>query len=322
MSLSKRHFGFTLVELLVVIAIIGVLIALLLPAVQQAREAARRMSCTNNLKNIGLGLHNYHDTFGTFPAGYISNRPPIASSGICWNSSVTADLSQFASWTVMLLPFLEQTALHDRFNFGEKFTMNPIDGIGSATNHAAWEIPLDIYQCPSDPRTSIQPNLLCYLGVQGGGVWDSSSSTYDFQCKASKDPLRGHDTNGMLYINSGEGFRDATDGTTNVIMVGESRYQTHNRADGKNFGWASSGNATDIWGFPGTLSSAIAPINTLPDASHSTQSRCFGSYHPGGCEMMMSDASVQFFVETMDTQMYSQLAIRNDGLPVSGFSKN
>ncbi len=320
MSISKNRHGFTLVELLVVIAIIGVLIALLLPAVQQAREAARRMSCTNNLKNIGLGLHNYHDTFGSFPAGYISNRPQVASSGNCWSTS--GSNNAFAPWTAMLLPFLEQGALHDRFNFSEKFTMNPADGAGSATNQALWEIPLDIYQCPSDPRTSVQENLLCYMGVMGGGVWNSSSGTYDFQCRASSDPLRGNDTNGMLYHNSGVKFRDATDGTTNVVMVGESRYQTHDRPDDKNFGWASSANINNLWCMPGTLSSALAPINSLPDATHSTQARCFGSYHPGGCEMLMSDASVQFFVETMDTQMYSQLAIRNDGMPVTGFTKN
>ncbi|MBI1249625.1 DUF1559 domain-containing protein [bacterium] len=316
-----RRRGFTLVELLVVIAIIGVLVALLLPAVQQAREAARRMSCTNNLKNLGLGLHNYHDTFGSFPAGYISDRSTQpASSGNCWSNS--GSNNAFAPWTVMLLPFLEQNALHDKFNFSQKFTMNPVDGIGSATNQAAWTIPLKIYQCPSDPRVSIQPNLLCYMGVMGGGVWNSSSATYRFQCTASSDPNRGNDTNGMLYFHSAVQFRDATDGTTNVFMVGESRYQTHNRTDGKNFGWASSANVNNAWSMPATLASAIAPINSLPDATHSTQSRCFGSYHPGGCEMLMSDASVQFFAETMDTQMYSQLAIRNDGLPVSGFSRN
>ncbi|GAA4429826.1 DUF1559 domain-containing protein [Bremerella cremea] len=318
---SVRRRGFTLVELLVVIAIIGVLIALLLPAVQQAREAARRMSCTNNLKNLGLGLHNYHDTFGSFPSGYISNRTtPPASSGTCWSNS--GDNNAFAPWTVMLLPFLEQSALHDQFNFSQKFTMNPVDGAGSTANQAAWQIPLSIYQCPSDPRVSEQPNLLCYMGVMGGGVFNSSSNTYDFQCRASSDPLRGNDTNGMLYFHSAVQFRDAIDGTTNVVMVGESRYQTHNRADGKNFGWASSANVNNLWGFPATLASAIAPINSLTDATHSTQARCFGSYHPGGCEMMMSDASVQFFVETMDTQMYSQLAIRNDGLPISGFNRN
>ncbi|EAQ81013.1 DUF1559 domain-containing protein [Blastopirellula marina] len=312
MKYSKKREGFTLVELLVVIAIIGVLIALLLPAVQQAREAARRMSCSNNLKNIGLGLHNYHDTFGSFPSGFISNRGTPASSGTCWSSG--GENTQFAPWTALMLPFIEQSALHDSMNFKEKFTMNPIDGLGSATNQAAWLKVLKIFQCPSDPRTEIQPNLLCYMGVQGGGP--------DFQCHGSSDANRGLDTDGMLYINSRVGFNSAVDGSTNVIIVGESKYQTHNRADGKNFGWASSANSTNLWCMGGTLASAIASINSLTEASHSTQSRGFGSYHPGGCEMLMSDASVQFFTETMDVDMYRQLAIRNDGLPVSGFNAN
>ncbi|TWT31978.1 DUF1559 domain-containing protein [Blastopirellula retiformator] len=312
MQAVKKRKGFTLVELLVVIAIIGVLIALLLPAVQQAREAARRMSCSNNLKNIGLGLHNYHDTFGSFPSGFIADRDAPATSGNCYSSG--GNNREYAPWTVLMLPFIEQSALHDSFNFNERFTMNPIDGAGSATNQAAWLQVLPIYQCPSDPRTSIQENLLCYMGVQGGGP--------DFQCRAASDANRGLDTDGMLYINSKVGFNSAVDGSTNVIIVGESKYQTHDRTDGKNFGWASSANSTNNWVLGGTIASAIVSINSLTDATHSTQSRGFGSYHPGGCQMLMTDASVQFFVETMDVDMYRQLAIRNDGLPVSGFGRN
>jgi prepilin-type N-terminal cleavage/methylation domain-containing protein len=104
MSSSRKRIGFTLVELLVVIAIIGILVALLLPAVQAAREAARRMSCGNNLKQIGLSCHNYHDTYKTFPPGNIT------PGNCCGTPSA-------ATWTLFILPFLEQQPLHDRYNF-------------------------------------------------------------------------------------------------------------------------------------------------------------------------------------------------------------
>ena len=123
MNASKR--GFTLVELLVVIAIIGVLIALLLPAVQQAREAARRSQCSNNLKQIGLAMHNYHDTFGSFPSAWIQ----VGSS-------------RYHAWSALILPFMEQGNIHDKLSpdFGNSRSANTEDKAGAI---------IDTYRCPS-----------------------------------------------------------------------------------------------------------------------------------------------------------------------------
>ncbi|MEX0818470.1 MAG: DUF1559 domain-containing protein, partial [Pirellulaceae bacterium] len=159
----SKHRGFTLVELLVVIAIIGILVALLLPAVQAAREAARRMQCSNNLKQLGLALHNYHDTLKTFPPGYVSNRPGVeGSSSWCRSGGV-----QGAPWTALILPYMEQQNLHDQFNFNVPFqaTSNQM-----APPNSNVVIPLDTYSCPSDVRLGSNPLWNSYFGVQGGGT--------------------------------------------------------------------------------------------------------------------------------------------------------
>ncbi|CAE7855794.1 comGC, partial [Symbiodinium microadriaticum] len=119
---QSRAKGFTLVELLVVIAIIGVLIALLLPAVQQAREAARRMSCSNKMKQIGLAIHNYHDTHRQFPAGAISGHVTCVNGTTPLGGGGGECNQTFAPWTVLILPFIEENNLHDNFNFTRIFS--------------------------------------------------------------------------------------------------------------------------------------------------------------------------------------------------------
>ncbi|WP_013626695.1 DUF1559 domain-containing protein [Rubinisphaera brasiliensis] len=310
--------GFTLIELLVVIAIIAILVALLLPAVQQAREAARRSSCKNNLKQIGLALHNYHDTHGVFPPGTVIHRElDLGNPGNnCFvGTSTTGRGNSYAPWTVLVLPYLEQAALYDSFNFESKFTTNPVDGQGNAVNHDLWDEVVDVYRCPSDPNSSQWAQRLNYFGVAGAGS--------QHQCRATSDTSRGHDTRGLLFFNSKMQMRDVTDGTTNVFLVGETRYQTFNRTDGKNFGWASTANITHNWGMGGTFAAAIDPINSgnLGVNGHREQSRRFGSYHAGGCHFLMTDASVQFLSENMDLNVYRQLALRGDALPVGGFEQ-
>jgi len=140
---SKLQRGFTLVELLVVIAIIGVMVGLLLPAVQAAREAARRMSCSNNLKQIGLALHNYHDTYRGLPPGYINNPPALAGP-------VAGNNSQWA-WGAFLLPFMEQSPLFEQLQVGQINLSAALTAGGPFDKTAIVNKPVDAFICPSDP---------------------------------------------------------------------------------------------------------------------------------------------------------------------------
>ena len=207
----RRHHthrnGFTLIELLVVIAIIAILIALLLPAVQQAREAARRVQCKNNLKQLALALHNYQDTHGTFPPGY------IVDTG--WG------------WGTMLLPAVEQAPLYNQ--------LSP-SGLMDLTDAARLELvrkPLEAFRCPSDSQPELndksKPNVKAkkeiatanYIGIMGSIL---------------SDPVG----NGTMYQNSSIRFRDITDGTSNTLLLGERDYHNHRGSI-----WAGSTNHTD-----------------------------------------------------------------------------
>jgi prepilin-type N-terminal cleavage/methylation domain-containing protein len=142
MSSPRLRRGFTLVELLVVIAIIGILVALLLPAVQAAREAARRMSCSNNLKQISLGLHNYHDTYKTFPPDAIWYGNPKGTQ------AASGDQRHF-TWITLLLPFIEQAPLHDAIDFRLP-GLNQLVSAGSGGPVPLQSVQLEVVTCPSD----------------------------------------------------------------------------------------------------------------------------------------------------------------------------
>jgi len=193
---SEKRRGFTLIELLVVIAIIAVLIALLLPAVQAAREAARRASCVNNLKQMGIGLHNYHDVVGTFPPGHL---------GTGWN-----DFSAL----VMMLPYVEQTPLFNSINFANSGNAaNP----GNAPNFTAMAVTINVYQCPSDTDrltgTETLNNITLAYGHQNYSG-NAGNAPYSFYNNA------GHSaSNGVIFgVAAGKpvGIRDVLDGTSNT----------------------------------------------------------------------------------------------------------
>ncbi|QDU63067.1 Type II secretion system protein G precursor [Planctomycetes bacterium Pan216] len=307
---NVERMGFTLVELLVVIAIIGILVALLLPAVQQAREAARATQCRSRLKQIGVALHNYHDSHGQFPPGQIGQVHP-RSGNPCFPGSGTANKTAFAPWTVLILPFLDEQARFEKFNYSQRFSLSEAD-TGSTTNHALWAIPMEKLRCPSVPLSLSKPYSSHYFGVQGGGI----NTAGNFFCRASNDSLRGFDLNGIMIINGSISLADVQDGASKVFAVGETIYQTWSRTDNKNFGWASSSNLTEEWAFPTNLASTRTSNNALPADGHSNQSRGFGSHHPGGAHFMMGDGSVRFVGDAVDFQTFRKTAIRNDGEPL------
>lgn len=324
--------GFTLIELLVVIAIIAVLIALLLPAVQQARESARRTACKSQLKQFGLALHNYHDTHSVFPIG-----AGHASTTYGGGSQASAR----APWTVLILPFVEQSALYQAFDLDQgMFSFSLEEGQIPTQNQAPAKRSLAIYQCPSFSGTRrFHTN---YFGVMGGRP---DKPVY----ASSVNPGRAMWENGILYRNSSAGMRDVTDGSSNTLLVGETTYQRSPISDSSQsqqyFTWASTirptggGAPTSV---PGTLAAVTdVPINSwkgdgstddtvftnnpantrgtikvggsLVNATQCLQCRAFSSAHTGGAHFLLADGAVRFISENINMTTLQNLAIRNDG---------
>jgi len=213
-SAIQRRLAFTLVELLVVIAIIGVLVALLLPAVQAAREAARRTQCSNNLKQIGLGLHNYHDVLKTFPSGFVANS---SSDGNGWG------------WGAFILPYIEQKSLYDALE------VSKVKVPTTATTLTKTRI--DAYRCPSD----VGPDVNTHRGNHG-------TSNYAGVAGASSDGgvIDGTNNNGLFFRNSRIGMHSITDGTSNTLAVGERAYNS-NPWNGAVWVGRSTGYANHLW---------------------------------------------------------------------------
>ncbi|PQO25091.1 prepilin-type cleavage/methylation domain-containing protein [Blastopirellula marina] len=288
---APARSGFTLVELLVVIAIIGVLIALLLPAVQQAREAARRMQCTNNLKQLALGTHNYHDTLGVFPSGWI--RQTVGGPNYQNNN--------FWGWGALLLPYIEQNNIADRIDFGWEWVNN--SSLGNP-NAGLSTTPINAYVCPSDitgPLNGKENNngTSNYIGSYGNKGLNTSS----FVTNAHQ---------GIFTRDSHVGLRDITDGTSNTILFGERTGKTVGSSDFKAGLWVGprsneSGSYTCIGRGPDSATNYTNGINSTNTwgLAH--------SLHPGGANFALCDGSVRFYAETINLVVYQYLIQRDDG---------
>jgi prepilin-type N-terminal cleavage/methylation domain-containing protein len=321
----RRPRGFTLVELLVVIAIIGILIALLLPAVQAAREAARATQCRSNMKNVALALHNYHGTHGKFPPGFIRQDRREES----W------------SWTNFTLPFLEQQALYNALGVNERRLADLFIAAGGdlkSPEIALVQTPLAIFRCPSDRTPALLPGFGAgdrhFEGNNTPGRFEPASSSYmglrgflDARCDIDdgKDACR---TRGIFHGDSDVAFRHISDGTTNTFLLGERDFRC------KSGSWVGTRNppGPDMFSCYYVVARVSIKFNHPTTGDHNTCTEGFSSAHAGGGFFAMCDGSVRFINENIDFNngvnpkdnlhtvaglgLYQRLGIRDDGLTV------
>lgn len=356
----KRNLrvGFTLIELLVVIAIIGVLIALLLPAVQQAREAARRNTCTNNLKQIGLALHNYHDAYNIFPPG-----------GRRCRNIVNNNLEVWGGWSIhsVLLPYMDQAATYSALNF-ERDSYVTDSGRDGGGNHTAISTIIGSYNCPSD---QMKPPL----GFGGTPGFRYAGNNY---VGSAGDTTRlgtysSTDSRGIFWIDSNTSLNTIPDGTKNTIFFSErlkgvSNLQMKSKAHvfGNSPAWPASTTRVPLLMNPGAYQPVVTACNVYRDGIVSTnvttnyrghagrswhpghwtysmfntvhtpnssnadcmeggcgEFDCSGfftasSNHPGGVNALHGDGSVQLYSDSIDQAVWWALGSRAGGETVSG----
>ena len=308
----QRQRAFTLVELLVVIAIIGILVALLLPAVNAAREAARRTQCISNMKQVALGLLNYTSAHKKFPAGGITEGP------CCSTKSGT-------TWSIEALPFLEEQALYDLYDH-EFFNEDP-------ENAAVREARVGVYLCPSDlvePDALIVPSVLdmtgrrriryhrgsyravCGRGDGGAGAWwDVVQSFHAFDNFPLPASWRG------VFFSVGYnnfkpvGYKSITDGTSHSLLIGE---HATTEPVGRRTVWARTFGAWNKSTVVPDSRTIIGDFQTCVDLGGSwTCKRAWGSFHPGGLHFALCDASVQFVSQSIDMNLLADMASISGG---------
>ena len=342
--ICRRPRAFTLIELLVVIAIIAVLVALLLPAVQQAREAARRSQCKNNLKQLGLAMQAYHETYQQFPQNY---DPAWGPGGTSW------------SWLAMSLPFLDQQAMYDKISFNAPFRNDSQTTMPSgATTNEIRRLIIPGLLCPSNEQPKIRGNQNggYYNGNGGGpeaagtdyvgnmghfwGGWRDNGNLPDFASPDGRfvkgsagtpwingdsdnpDPNGDGNVrcNGVFYYRGGSTIAQIVDGTSNTIGVFEDMHW--NGGNGATFDFSSTNDAA--WASPlGSVNVLRAPINNQNPAwmQGAGDVRCHGmsSRHVGGAHAVLCDGSTRFISENIDHLTRYNLAVRRDGNVVEDY---
>ena len=331
-----RSRGFTLIELLVVIAIIAVLIALLLPAVQQAREAARRSQCKNNLKQLGLALHNYHETHSCFPYGGSTD------SGYNWGANDTTGHGIY-NWRGLILPNLDQATLYNKMASdmaaaGQPISQ-PVGGVSAAYKTAyeglaAQKISLPVLQCPSDPLSG-RSDAPSGVGANWGSGHPSPAAGAPASYFGSAGPEAQHTQTNIcvspcvFYRGSGNFnasgvpgggvgmfslratrvlIRDVTDGTSNTLFAGEER-----------LGNSSGGFAVAYhqWMDPFSVTTTVRGVNRNVTTDYYGQG--FGSMHVGGAQFLMADGAVRFISENVNIATFCMLGTKGSGETPSDF---
>jgi prepilin-type N-terminal cleavage/methylation domain-containing protein len=285
--------GYTLIELLVVIAIIAVLIGLLLPAVQKVREAASRIQCRNNLKQLGLALHNYHGTYERFPPAYTA-----------------IGLNSGPGWGTFILPYIEQAALAQQVPTGAPFwggsqaVSTPADG-GQTT--------LKVFRCPSDTGPTLNAG-------QGNFAVSNYRATYGTLTTVLYTP--NSDRGGVMFQNSRVRFTDVTDGTSNTTVVGEGKSGVPRQVStgnalasalwcGMSGAYTVPGVGTYVW-----IDNVMWPTGGDPSWSRDYVDEAFNSNHTDSVHFLFTDGSVRGFGRQIDPTLRAQMGIRNDGLPL------
>ncbi|MEM1063002.1 MAG: DUF1559 domain-containing protein, partial [Planctomycetota bacterium] len=312
--------AFTLIELLVVIAIIAIIVALLLPAVQQAREAARRTACKNNLKQLGLAMHNYHDAFGTLPPGQVYQLDPgpygrtadeyrddvdrLFCSGAQWTEWAEGSWT----WSAMILPYLELDSVYETMGVGRRLPED-FRADTSAGALAIWDTEYSVYRCPSDPAPVAHP----VVGVRSDGR--TTTGTFgsprplplgSYVAASDSNSMRGGvnsnnatvcDTrfDGLFGLHSSTRFRDITDGTSNTIMLGEKAFGRV-KPDGTN----TNGAQLFIGSITKGDGSRLYASGRLGPNANTSNNYEWQSTHPGGVQVVLADGSVRFISENID----------------------
>ena len=312
------RLGFTLIELLVVIAIIAVLIALLLPAVQQAREAARRTQCKNHLKQYGLALHNYNDTYGR-----------VAIGGTNWGNP-------HLGWQARILPFVDQAGIYNQINFSGA---NAQDQVIPATGGQPFRYYRFPYlNCPTDPTgnsglmsDAVQSN---YSGSLGNGVVTSATAACDTLSNSFATPGTAGHGGGLAATNSdgffsragyGAKFADIADGLSNTIMVGEILPECNDHLGG---GWPHYNNMANAHASTLVTPNDFTTCAAIPGGSNKpacaatnnwTYSWGFRSRHAGGCHVLLGDGTVRFISGNISATVWRNLGGKADGQVVGEF---